>query len=237
MDDLDEHHIPPGGWQFYQPETKWRAPTPIASTLSQTVTLIIAMRRKNPAITAKFKLATNPEAVKIEVLRFNRKRLGIPEEGVQGSPFSENRRYQRSIGAGAAAGRGIIESMSGLKRAAQGTAIVIDWLGSGANPVAQELAEKRAATCVACEKNEPGNWYTEAPAELIKKSVEAWKSLTGKTDFEFKTEQGDKLKSCAVCKCLMRLKCFVGVDHILAKTRPEIMAELPDWCWIKTESR
>jgi len=65
---LNEHQIPPGGWRYRQPETKWEAPTPIASTLSQTVQLIIAMRKKNPAITAKFKLATNPEAVKAEVL-------------------------------------------------------------------------------------------------------------------------------------------------------------------------
>lgn len=226
MDDLDEHHIPPGGWQFYQPETKWRAPTPIASTLSQTVTLIIAMRRKNPAITAKFKLATNPEAVKIEVLRFNRKRLGIPEEGVQGSPFSENRRYSSHTGAGAAAGRGIIESMSGLKRAAQGTAVVLDWLMSGGAPVTQELADKRGAVCATCEKNIDGAWFTEAPATLIKNTLEARKDLKLETPYDA------ALKSCDVCKCLNRLKVWCPMEHILAKTRPEIFSEFPAYCWI-----
>jgi hypothetical protein len=110
--------------------------------------------------------------------------------------------------------------------------VVIDWLGSGGIPVAQELAEKRAETCVNCPQNQPGDWYVTAPAELLKKTVEAWKSLTGKTDFKFETAQGDKLKSCLVCRCLMGLKVFVGLEHILSKTKPEVMAELPQNCWV-----
>lgn len=228
---LNEHEIPSGGWQFYQPETKWRAPTPISSTLNQTVMLIVAMRRKNPAITAKFKLATNTEAVKSELLRFNRKRLGLSEESTP-SPFQTFRRSSSGGAGGAAGGRGVIDSMSGFKRAAQGTAVVLDWLGSGANTVSQELAEKRAATCVQCQNNVPGSWYTEAPAEIIKKAVEAWKTMTGKVSFEFKTEQGDKLKSCDTCKCLLPLKVFVPMEHIIQKTRPDVMEELPSLCWI-----
>lgn len=233
MTELNEHQIPPGGWQFYQPETKWRAPTPISSTLSQTVQLIVQMRKKNPAITAKFQLATNPEAVKTEVLRFNRKRLGLPVEGTP-LPFRVPPSNQ-SARAAVVAGAGKTDAMSGLKRAAQGTGVVLSWLGSGAVPVAQELAEKRAATCVACPMNQPGDWYTTAPAEILKKSVEAWKTMTGKTDFKFENSQGDKLKSCHVCRCLLPLKIFVPLDHIISKTPAEVMGELPGNCWIKTK--
>lgn len=228
MLDLNEHQTPPGGWAFYQPETKWRAPTPIASTLNQTVMLIQKMRRANPAITAKFKLATNPEAIKAEVLRFNRKRLGLPEDQVP-PPFSISPRSSRFAAGAVAVG----DTMTGLKRAAQGTAVGLEWLGQGAVPVSQELADKRAATCVVCPKHGEGAWYVTAPAELIRKAIEAWKSLTG-SDFQFQTAQGDNLKSCGVCHCLMRLKCFVPLEHILSKTPPEIMAEFPPTnCWIK----
>jgi hypothetical protein len=227
---LNEHQIPPGGWKFRQPETKWEAPTPISSTLSQTVTLIVNMRKANPAITAKFKLATNPEAVKAEVLKFNNRRLGLSEENVP-VPFRVHHSTSRNAAAGAVVDKKL-DAMSGLKRAAQGTAVGLEWLGKGAQTVPQELADKRAATCVACPRMVAGEWYVTAPAELIKKSIEAWKSLTGNSDFRFETAQGDKLKSCQVCQCLMPLKCFVPLEHIIAKTPDELMAEFPKTCWI-----
>lgn len=229
--EFSRHRTPPQGWFYRQPETGWTTPTPIGSTFSQTVALIIAMRKKNPAITAKHNLATNTEAVESELEKYTRKRLGLPE--VSQVPFSESR-SQSAQGAVAVAAGG---SLAGLKRAASGTAVVIDWLGAGGIPVAQELAEKRAATCVACTYNQPGDWYVTAPAELLKKSVETWKSVTGKTDVKFETVQGDKLKSCQVCRCLMALKVFVGLDHILSKTKPDVMAELPEWCWVKNHDK
>lgn len=229
--DFNEHRIPPGGWRWYQPETKWRAPTPLSSTLDQTVQLIRKMRQANPAITAKSKLSTNPVVIKSEVVRYNRKLNGLSEEATP-RPFSASHRYSSGAGAGAVADR-LSGGIHHLKRAAEGTAVVLEWLGSGATPVAQELAEKRAAICVQCPKNVAGAWFTEAPAELIKKAIETWKTITGKTDFEFKTSHDDKLKSCDVCKCLLKLKVHVDIEHILRKTKPEIMAEFPNHCWIK----
>lgn len=223
--EFNRHQTPNGGWVFREPSTGWTAPTPIGSTFGQTVDLIIAMRRKNPAITAKFQLATNKAAVEIELEKYTRKRLGLPE--VSQVPFSESHSSFASAAAGV-----VGDSLAGLKRAASGTAVIIDWLGAGGIPVAQELAEKRASTCVDCPQNQPGDWYVTAPAELLKKSVETWKSVTGKTDVKFETAQGGKLKSCNVCRCLMSLKVFVGLDHILSKTKPDVMAQLPQNCWI-----
>ncbi len=224
--DFNRHQTPSGGWSFRQPQTGWTAPTPIASTFEQSVQLIIKHRKQNPAITAKHKLATNADVVANELELYTRKRLGIPE--VPQLPFPQTRSLSAASGAGAVA----VDAMSGLKRAASGTAVVMDWLGAGGVPVAQEFAEKRAATCVACPQNQAGDWYVTAPAELLKKTVEVWKSVTGRTDFKFETSQGDKLKSCQVCRCLMALKVFVGLDHILQKTKPEVIAELPQNCWI-----
>ena len=183
----------------------------------------------NPAITAKAHLATDPAQIAFELEAFTRKRLGIREDPPSPFPLALSA-FPSAMGVVAAAGdsRG---AMWGIKRAAQGTAVVLDWLGAGGNPVSRELAEKRAAVCVACPLNETGSWYTEAPAEVIRAAVKAWQTLKG-SSFAFETSQGDKLKSCAVCKCKLPLKVFVGLDHIVQKTKPEVMAELPSHCWI-----
>ena len=118
------------------------------------------------------------------------------------------------------------DSLAGLKRAASGTAVVMDWLASGGSAVAQELANKRATVCATCPRNVDGAWYTTAPAELIKKTLEA------RADLKLETPDDAALKSCDVCKCLNRLKVWTPLEFILNKTKPEIMAEFPSFCWI-----
>ena len=122
-------------------------------------------------------------------------------------------------------------AVAGVKRAAQGSAVWLDWLAHGGIPEAQPLPEARAQTCVDCPKNVAGEWYVNAPAGLLKAAIEEWKRATGK-DFSFETSQGDKLKSCAVCLCLSKIKVFVPLKHILEKTKPEVLAEFPPNCWI-----
>lgn len=214
---------------FRQPETGWTAPTPIASSFDQTVVLIQKHRKANPAITTKSRLATNPEAIAFELETFTRKRLGIPEGAP--SPFPGSPSMSPSAGA-VVAGAGDRHSAAwGIKRAAQGTAVPVDWLASGGNPVPQELAEKRAAVCAACPKNESPEWYSQAGGQVIEAGVKAWQALKGKT-VTFETSQGDKLKSCGVCKCLLRVKVFVPLEHIVQHTKPEVLAEFPPECWI-----
>lgn len=217
MDQLNTHQIPSGGWQFRQPQTGWTAPTPIASTFDQTVTQIVQHRVKNPAIVLKHNLSTDPNAVGEELMNFNRLRLGIPKPtGPPPSFFVPSRALPAPVVAAAA----------NIRRAAQGAAVVVDWLQSGGAPVAKELANRRAEVCVNCPKNVAGSWYTTAPAEIIKAALEARKDLTLSTPFD------GQLKSCDVCKCLMPLKVWTPLHHILERTRPEIMAEFPPNCWI-----
>ncbi len=216
---FNRDRTPAGGWVFRQPQTGWVAPTPIASTFYQTVQLIIAHRKKNPAITAKNNLATNPEAVASELELYTKKRLGLPE--VAPPPFLVSRNPSGFAAAGAA--------VADLKRAASGTAVVLDWLRSGGAPVAQGLANKRASICAECPENVPGSWFTTAPAQLIKDTLEARK------DLKLETPHDDKLKSCSICKCLNRLKVWCPLEHILARTKPEVMAEFPNWCWVRKQ--
>ncbi len=216
--DFNEHTTPSGGWQYRQPEVNWTIQHPVSKTLNQVTMEVVAMRKKNPVQIGKFKWATNYEAVKSEVLRFNRKRLGLSEEATP-LPFQESRSPSLFAAAGAA--------VDDLKRAASGTAVVLDWLRSGGAPVAQELANKRAAICVECPNNVEGSWFTVAPAQLIKETLEARK------DLKLETPHDAKLKSCGICKCLLALKCHTPLEFIIAKTNPAIMAEFPAHCWIQ----
>lgn len=220
MRDINRHEFPNQGWMYRQAQTGWVNPMAMVG-FDASVQAIRKHRLANPAITTKHNLTTDPEAIATELEKYTRLRLGIPEP----SFFSRGRNSLHSFQGS------VVDVAVGIKRAAQGTAVVVDWLGAGGNPVSQELAEKRAAICVACPKNEPGSWYTESPAELIRESVKAWQALKG-SNFAFETSQGDKLKSCNVCKCLMRLKVFVPMKHIIEKTPPDIMKEFPSWCWL-----
>lgn len=219
MEDINRHTFPSGGgWTFRQVQTGWTNPYAMVS-FTESVKAIIKHRNANPAVVAKYNLATDFNAVGKELEDFTRRRLGIPlpdEHPFQFSPSNS------PVHQGVAAG---------IKRAAQGTAVILDWLQSGGKPVAQDLAEKRATTCVACPKNVDGSWYTVAPAELIRST------LSARSDLKLATPQDDALKSCDVCKCLMRLKVWTPLDFITGHTKPEVMAEFPPNCWIKNRDQ
>lgn len=180
------------------------------------VKAIIQHRLANKAITTKNHLSVDYIEVGNELERYTRLRLGIPLPAPTSFFHQSSSRLSSRVVAAAA----------DIKRAAQGTAVVLDWLSSGGAPVAQEVANRRAAICAGCPKNVPGSWYTVAPAELIKSTLEARK------DLKLATLYDDKLKSCDVCRCLMRLKVWTPLEHILKGTKPEIMAEFPAQCWI-----
>lgn len=216
IQDLDTHTFPSGGWCFRQSQTGWAAPTPVGSTYAQTVELIIRHRLKNPAIIQKHKLSTDPAVVGEELLDFNRLRLGIPKPQPPSMSFPQRNSLPERVAVAA----------GNIKRAAQGTAVVLDWLASGGAPVAPELAEKRAVICVACPQNQTGDWYTVAPAEIIKAALNA------RQDLKLSTTHDAELKSCQICRCLMALKVHTPLEFIVQRTKPEIMAEFPSHCWI-----
>jgi hypothetical protein len=220
MSDLNLHEFPAGGgWVFRQPQTGWVNPMAMVG-FDASIKSIIQHRNQNKAITLKHRLSTNYEAVKMELIQYTRQRLGLPNPSPP-SFFRQSRSLPERVVAAAA----------DIKRAAQGTGVVLDWIQAGGEPELQERAEKRAEICVACQKNVPGAWFTEAPAQLLKEAIEGWQSLKG-NNFEFVTKQGDALKSCDVCKCLMRLKVFTPLSHILSRTPSAILSEFPPNCWI-----
>ena len=207
-----------GGWQFFQPQTGWRNPHAMVG-LEASKNAIRSHRLGNPAITAKHNLSTDPAVIEQELIVYNQMRGALPKPPSPVAPTF----FQRSSSLLPAP---VVAAADNIKRAAQGTAVVLDWLQSGGAPVAQELANRRAAVCVACPKNVEGSWYTVAPAELIRAT------LSARSDLKLETPHDTALKSCDVCRCLMALKVWTPLEFILARTAPNIMAEFPSACWI-----
>ena len=214
--DFDRHTFPPGGWAFYQAQTKWSAPTPISSTFDQSVVLIIKHRLANAAITAKFGLATDPVNVGNELEAYTHARLGIPSPKLVPQPAVPS----PSALAGAAAG---------LRKMAAGAATIVDWLTSGAGAVPAEQSAKRAAHCLICPKHstqELSSWFSAPVAALIKKELER------RTDLKLSTPVDDKLGICTACSCDMRLKTHAPLDVILKHLKADTRAAHWENCWI-----
>ena len=205
-----------GGWQFRQAVTGWTNPAAMIGK-SASIEAIRKHRIANLAIAQKHNLSTDPVTIEKELVAFQVARAALPPDQLPTSFFAPSRSSLPARVSAAAVG---------IRIAAQGTAVVLDWLTSGGSPVAQELADKRASICAECPKNVEGSWYTTAPAELIKSTLEARK------DLKLETPSDADLKSCDTCKCLLRLKVWCPLSHILSKSKPDILAAFPSNCWI-----
>ncbi len=227
---IDRQRQIPGGFRFYQPETKWRS-APWAS-FDSIVASLIAHRRGNPALASKHAWSTDTVSVSAEVDRYNAmvcaqmgwtKYISVgggPAPIPKSSPLSPIALSQ--ISAAAAKVRKIWAGVKSLN----------DWLDSGEPAVEPVKSEKRAAICAECPKNGKGDltsWFTVPAAESIKRQLEvlAERKLTTFSD--------DKLNVCEVCLCPLKLKVHTPAKYI--KTPPDTMAELkavPN-CWIPAE--
>jgi hypothetical protein len=121
-----------------------------------------------------------------------------------------------------------------IKQLAAGAEILREWLGEGAVPVARELAEARAETCVKCPENGLGDltrWFTTFTSESIRKGVEALQKQ------DLKVVKHDKLGICNVCLCPLKLKVFTPLKHITPHLSAEVQAKLPAHCWMVTERK
>jgi hypothetical protein len=218
---LSHSQIPPGGWQFYQPQTKWAAPFPINNTFDQQVVNIMKHRLANPAITVQFKLATDFNSVAAELDTYTRARLGMPPISVpKPMPPPAVPQLSGAVQAGVAA----------VKKIAAGAALLMEWEESGLPAVASELSQKRADICATCPKNDPRKGLTDyfvGPAsEAIRKRFQRL------FEMNLTTTRDAELKVCGACLCPLRLKVHTPLELITKRLKPEQRAELDGRCWI-----
>jgi hypothetical protein len=218
---LSHTQTPPGGWQWYSPQTRWNLPNPVSVTFDQAVTLIIKHRLANAATTVQFKLATDFNAVAAELDSFTRSRLGMP--AISFPKQTPPPAVPQLSGA-------VQSAVAVVKKIAAGAALLLEWEQSGKPAVAPELSQKRADICATCPKNEPGkgltDYFTAEASEQIRKRFARLMSMN------LTTTKDAELKVCSACLCPLRLKVHTPLELIVNRLKPEQRAELDPRCWI-----
>lgn len=218
---------PIGGYQFV--DAPISAEPIIDWGFESLVAQVYQRRQSNP----RFKLTTDLEAIRREVDLQNALRMQAVTGGerwivgdnglappVGGSPNFPTPRSPR---------RGVVAA---AKNVSAGVGVLIDWLGQGAEPVDQALAEKRAAICAGCPKNQPKDFFSYF-TELVAKVIH--KQIAMRHELELKTAVDEQLQVCDACGCTLKLKVFVPLEHIVSHMSDKVKGELDGRCWINHE--
>jgi hypothetical protein len=225
-----KQHFVPGGWTFYQAEMNWTAPENLG--FDQVVDAIVRIRQANP----RFKLPTDRAAVSVELENYTERRLretygdkadqwliGAPATVSAVNPLWRPLR-QRAVDAVAAVN-------AEVKKAVAGVGLITEWLGSGLKPCSAEEAQKRAAICQRCKKNENPNTLQSAYG-VVADGLHLL--MQAKSDLKLATQYDSDLHSCKVCDCDLKLKVWAPGEHVLAHTSEEVRKNLDPDCWILT---
>lgn len=109
-----------------------------------------------------------------------------------------------------------------------------EFILSGQPPVEESVATARAAVCVACPLNQPGdlgNFFERATAEMLRQAI------GGLHELKLQTPHDVKLGVCSACYCPMRLKCWYPLDFISKHMNPETKSALHPSCWVTAEEK
>lgn len=220
----DRNRFTPGGFKFFQPETKWEAPKHVS--FDQVVHALIAHRKGNPWLTTQHGWPTDFDTVANEVDAYNAllcKQMGWDgfimegEVGAAALPFHQPHPSPNP---------------NRLKNVAEGASVLVEWLNSGSEAVPASLSEKRAGVCAQCPVNGKGDWtrwFTIPVSEAIRKAVEI------KNQWKLSTPHDDKLGICTACDCPLPLKVHLPIHQIRNSLSPDALSRLHVTCWIPKE--
>jgi hypothetical protein len=215
---------PPHSFRFLQPETGQTAE--FVGSFNHVVEQTMRLRLANPFLAERHGWRTDLAGVEADVDAYNTARMIaggwtsfiVDDDGSTPPPAQKKttNRFQSAVGS--------------VKRVSAGVAVLVDWLGSGAKPVDHVLADKRASVCTTCPKNDGGDftkYFTQPIADKIRTQLEI------RGDLQLRTPHDEKLTVCSACSCPLKLKVWVGLDHILAHMSEEVKAQLDERCWIR----
>lgn len=228
-------NIPPGGWQYLQPQSgRQFAGLDIYITAQE----VLDHRKANPFMCQQHGLSLDLNTIMNEIDEYTaaaclahpgwEQFVGDTNPPKTWSPSALPRRLLNVAGAAGA-----------VKRTASGLKLVIEWVGAGLKPVPHELAEKRSNVCANCPMNQDPNWLQRVDAAIasqIKSLVEV------KNDLKLFTTNDAKLYTCSPCDCYLPLKVHSPINHIVENTSAEVMAKLEavktntgEKCWVISE--
>lgn len=198
---------------------------PFSGSFSEAVKFTYDFFAKNPALVEKNGWALNIEYVEAFVDEYNTQRMiaggylnFVEVEGIV--PAQKKTMMSRLS-------RSVVNVAEKVKTAA---AIYLDLFGPDGKIVAKEEAERRAAVCVVCPKNDVTGGLTKY---FLKESASEIMLVAGMLkDRDATTSLDDKLGVCQACECPMRAKVHVEA-HVLKKhLKPDQIAKLDPNCWI-----
>jgi hypothetical protein len=215
---------PPYSFQFLQPETGQSSP--IVGSFNHVVEQVMMLRQANPFLAERHGWRVDREGVEHEVDAYNTARCiaGGWLNFVVGDDFSPPAPLyvmpppsQKK------------SAVAQVRNVAAGVGVLLDWLGSGAKPVEQSLANSRASICADCPRNDGGDFtafFTKPIADKIRTQLEI------RGDLQLRTPHDDKLTVCSGCDCPLKLKVWTPIEHILAHTSEDTKTKLHPACWI-----
>lgn len=231
----DRNHFIPGGFIFYQPETKWRPRG--GQSFSSVVDQLIRHRAGNPHLAQQHNWKMNRAEVEQEVDDFNARRCAAtPGWGKFVMSLDGGGPPPKSIALSQADQRQVSAAAGLAKKIWSGVRTINDWIDSGSAPVHQTVANARASICARCPKNGQGDfttWFTKPAAGAIKKQIEKL------AERKLSTPHDAKLNICEVCLCPLKLKVHTPLPFIKTHLSDVVIADLKavGGCWIIEEMK
>lgn len=236
---------PKGGWIYHETATGWTAPSPMSDNFDSTVEKIMRHRAANRA----YGLSVDRVDVEIELMHQTAMRIlsEAPEHAAAWVvPLDEEAKKKspgqtvpappsRSVGVVArhAEPSAVERLLSRVRGIARGAATLADWIGDGAEPVPEMIADVRASICARCPLNRPKEDFAEVITGKIADAIydqTIVKNALGRT-----TKVEDALGVCDACGCSLRLKVWVPLETIRARTDAATMDDFAPGCWIRSE--
>lgn len=115
----------------------------------------------------------------------------------------------------------IVNLLTKIKQLGHGAVAITEWLGGGAEVVDNSTAQARADICLKCPKHDPN----QSSLVLLAKGVRG--VLSVKNDIGLTVNNEDKLGTCTVCGCVLKLQVFE--PEVLLKR--EESEKYPNHCW------
>jgi len=222
---------PPGSFQALFPETGQAKP--FIGSFNAVCMASLQLIRGNPFLASKHHWPTDMAGVErlVEEQNVARCLAGgwtgwlLSEDGPPPAPQSEYSFAQK---------KSLRNVADNAKNIVAGIGILLDWIGPTTQAVPEELAERRAATCVACPLNGKGgiiDYFTSEAAKKIQTQLQM------RTAMSLKTSLDKQLGTCLACTCWLPLKLHVPIEFIFKHTSDEVKAKFDPKCWVLAESK
>ena len=222
------NHHPPGGFSFYQPETKWSLNGGLPFEMA--VDEIIRHRLANRALN----LPTDRASIGNELDAYTCARIKDDEHWCEKKKTDQSywnlplhSPHQQQVARPAVGGASIYRRAS---QVLNGLPTLASWIGKGSETVPQAEADARAAICKTCPKNVRGS-LAENVIGRIADAISSAVSL--KNHLQLRTQLDEQLGTCDACGCHLALKVWVPGDEIKTSLTQEILDECPPPCWMR----